>query len=140
MNKELVRSTLHFIEHVALVLILIATIVAIGQELMVMVENRLVRLSDLLLLFIYLEVIAMVGIYYEEHRLPVRYPIYIAMVALARYIILDSKDLSWQGLMGVGATITLLAAAVLIHRYGHVRYPYEKLPEAQAEKTEGKIM
>ena len=43
----------------------------------------------------------MVGIYYEEHQLPVRYPLYIAMVALARYLILDSKDLSWQGLMGV---------------------------------------
>ncbi|MEE9447689.1 MAG: phosphate-starvation-inducible PsiE family protein [Arenicellales bacterium] len=124
MNKNTVKHLLHFIEHVALVLILIATIVAIGQELMVMIDNKHVRLSDLLLLFIYLEVIAMIGIYYEEHRLPVRYPIYIAMVALARYIILDSKELSWQGLMGIGATILLLAIAVLIHRYGHVKFPY----------------
>lgn len=126
MNKETVKSILHTVEHIALVIILIATIVAIGQELMVMIENKLVRLSDLLLLFIYLEVITMVGIYYQDHKLPVRYPLYIAMVALARYIILDSKELSWQGLMGIGATIALLALAVLIHRYGHVKFPYYK--------------
>ncbi len=126
MNKNTVKMTLQFAEHIALVVIMIATIVAIGQELLLMIENRNVRLSDLLLLFIYLEVITMIGIYYEEHRLPVRYPLYIAMVALARYIILDSKDLSWQGLVGVGMTILLLAAAVFLHRLGHVKYPYHR--------------
>ena len=115
---------LHFAEHIALVIIMMATIVAIVQELLLMIENRHVRLSDLLLLFIYLEVITMIGVYYDEHRLPVRYPLYIAIVALARYIILDSKDLSWQGLIGLGTTILLLTAAVFLHRYGHVKYPY----------------
>ena len=124
MNKSTVKKALHFSEHIALVVIMVATVVAIVQELLLMIENRHVRLSDLLLLFIYLEVIAMIGIYYEEHRLPVRYPLYIAMVALARYIILDSKDLTWQGLIGIGVTILLLAAAVFLHRYGHVKYPY----------------
>ncbi len=136
MNKTAIRKVLHTIEHVALVIILLATMVAIAQELLVMLENRVVRLSDLLLLFIYLEVIAMVGIYYEEHQLPVRYPLYIAMVALARYLILDSKDLSWQGVMGIGATILLLAVAVLVHRFGHFRFPYEKkVAEAPSERN-----
>jgi len=134
MKKENVKKILHTIEQVALVIILLATLVAIGQELMLMFDNRLVRLSDLLLLFIYLEVISMIGIYYEDHKLPVRYPMYIAMVALARYIILDSKDLSWQGLMGVGATIILLAGAVLIHRYGHVKYPYYKVKNNKTDE------
>lgn len=130
MKKDVIRKVLHTIEHIALVLILAATIVAIGQELFVMIEARLVKLSDLLLLFIYLEVLAMIGIYYEEHQLPVRYPIYIAMVALARYLILDSKDLTWEGMMGIGFTILLLAIAVLIHRYGHAKFPYEKRDDA----------
>jgi len=123
-NKNTVKKALHFTEHIALVIIMIATVVAIGQELMLMIENRYVRLSDLLMLFIYLEVISMIGVYYEEHRLPVRYPLYIAIVALARYIILDSKELSWQGLMGIGATILLLTASVFLHRYGHAKFQY----------------
>ena len=45
-------------------------------------------------MFIYLEIIAMIQIYYTQHRLPIRFPIYIAIVALARYIILDSKSLA----------------------------------------------
>ncbi len=53
-----------------------------------------VTLADLLLLFIYLEVVAMVGVYLESGKLPVRMPIYIGIVALARYLALDSKDTS----------------------------------------------
>jgi protein PsiE len=123
MQKTTIRKGLELIENIALIIISIATVVAIGQELAVMVSNRSVHLSDLLLLFIYLEVIAMIGIYYDEHRLPVRYPLYIAMVALARFIILDSKELSWQGLMAVGATILLLALSILVHRYSKTRFP-----------------
>ena len=70
-----------------------ATIIAVGQEVFVMIDKMKVDLKDLLLLFIYLEIIAMIQIYYEQHRLPIRFPIYIAIVALSRYIILDSKSL-----------------------------------------------
>ena len=59
----------------------------------------------------------MIKIYYEQHRLPIRFPIYIAIVALARHIILDSKSLEpWQ-LLEVGITIILLTFSVLIVRY-----------------------
>ncbi len=124
-KKKTVQKLLHYIEEIGLLLILLATIVAVGQEVVVMVEARKVDLKDLLLLFIYLEIIAMIQIYYEQHRLPIRYPIYIAIVALSRYIILDSKSLDQWQLLEIGATIMILTISVLIVRYGHVKLPYD---------------
>jgi protein PsiE len=117
---------LRTIEQAGLGLITLATVVAIGEEVMKMVGVRTVTLADILLLFIYLEVIAMVAIYFESHRLPVRFPIYIAIVALARYLILDSKTMGPLGLIAVGGTIILLTVAVLVLRYGHVKFPYSE--------------
>ena len=127
---------LHYIEQFGLLVILIATIVAVGQEIMVMVNKLKVDLQDLLLLFIYLEIIAMVQIYYEQHRLPIRFPIYIAIVALARYIILDSKSLAQWQLLEVGLTVMVLTISVLIVRYGHVRLPYTVPDDHKKEDLE----
>ncbi len=127
MNKnQSVHRALHYIEQIGLLLIVIATIIAVGEELFVMLDKRHVDLRDLLLLFIYLEIIAMVKIYYVQHRLPIRFPIYIAIVALARYIILDSKSFAHWQLFETGLTIVLLTLAVLVVRYGHVRLPYSE--------------
>ncbi len=120
------KKVLEFVEQAGLALILIATVIAIGQEVWVIFEKQRVDLADLLLLFIYLEVVAMVGIYFESHSLPVRFPLYIAMVALARYLILDSKDMGWDHLLAVGAVILILALAILAIRFGHVRFPYRE--------------
>ncbi len=117
---------LQLIEQVGLGLITLATLVAIAEEVMKMVGVRAVTLADILLLFIYLEVIAMVAIYFESHRLPVRFPIYIAIVALARYLILDSKTMGPLGLIAVGGTIILLTVAVLVLRFGHAKFPYSE--------------
>lgn len=125
-KNKVVNNYLHYIEQIGLLLIVIATIIAVGQEIWVMIEKMKVDLKDLLLLFIYLEIIAMVKIYYEQHRLPIRFPIYIAIVALARYIILDSKSFAHWQLMEVGITILLLTLAVLVVRYGHVKLPYSE--------------
>ncbi len=126
-KNKAVHSFLHYIEQFGLLVILIATIIAVGQEVLVMIDHGRVDLKDLLLLFIYLEIVAMIQIYYEQHRLPIRFPIYIAIVALARYIILDSKSLEQWQLLEVGVTIMLLTIAVLIVRYGHVTLPYSTL-------------
>lgn len=70
--------------------------VAVGQEVGLMVQRGEVLLQDILLLFIYLEIFTMVGLYFSSGKLPVRYPVYIAMVAIARYIIIGLKDInSW---------------------------------------------
>lgn len=127
MNKNVaVKKTLHFTEQVGLFVIFIATIFAVGEEMMILIRERHVSLKDLLLLFIYLEIIAMIQIYYQQHRLPIRFPIYIAIVALARYIILDSKSFDQWQLLEVGITIVVLTIAVLVVRYGHVKLPYNE--------------
>jgi len=123
-KNKAVHRFLHYIEQLGLFIILIATVVAVGQEVMVMINHGKVDLKDLLLLFIYLEIIAMIQIYYEQHRLPIRFPIYIAIVALARYIILDSKSLGEGRLIEIGATIMILTISILVVRYGHIKLPY----------------
>jgi protein PsiE len=125
-GKELGIRSIEWVEYVGLAIIALATVVAIGQEVEVMVLAREVRLGDLLLLFIYLEVLTMVGLYVKSGQLPVRLPMYIAMVALARYLILDMKDLESWRVLAVAGAILLLAIAVLVIRYGHVRYPYDR--------------
>jgi protein PsiE len=116
--------TLRAAEDIGLAVIGLATMVAGWQEIQAMLTAGKVSLADLLLMFIYLEVLTMVGLYFESGKLPVRFPLYIGMVALARYLILDMKDLDVWRMLGVSLSIVLLAAAVLAIRYGHARYPY----------------
>jgi protein PsiE len=92
-----------------------------------------VALADLLLMFLFLEVLAMIGQYFKFGQLPVRFPLYIGMVALARYMILDLKEMSEWRMLAVALAIFLLTISVLAIRYGHVRYPYR---EDVGEKTE----
>jgi len=120
------NKTLKTLEITGLIIISIATIIAIGQEVWAMIQQGKVALSDLLLLFIYLEVITMIGIYYQKNMLPVRFPIYIAIVALARYIILGSKEMDPWEMLGIGVTLLVLTIAVFLVRLGHVKFPYEE--------------
>jgi len=120
------RKALRAVELVVLAVIGIATVVAIGQEIQKMVGIMEVHLGDLLLLFLYLEVLTMVAAYVESHKLPVRMPIYIAIVALARYLVLDIKDMGNWEMVAVAGAVLILALAVLAIRYGHVVFPYSK--------------
>ncbi len=115
---------LEVIENVGLIIIGLATVVAGFHEVALMVGNGKVTLADLLLMFLYLEVLTMVGLYYNSGKLPVRFPLYIAMVALARYLILDIKELDVWRMLAVSGSVLLIALAVLVIRYGHVRFPY----------------
>jgi protein PsiE len=118
------RVALTVIEQLGLLIIAVATVVAGYQEVMVMVDNARVTLADLLLMFLFLEVLTMVGLYYRSGKLPVRFPLYIALIALARYIILDVKEITELRMLAVAGAILLIAVAVLIIRFGHVRFPY----------------
>ncbi len=113
-------------ETIGLLVITLATLVAGVFEVRVMLAAGSVTLADLLLLFLYLEILAMVGVYFQSGQLPVRFPIYIAIVALARYLVLDMKSLDVWRMLGVAASMLLLAVAVLVIRYGHVRFPYNE--------------
>jgi|TARA_B100000780_G_scaffold278848_1_gene253999 protein PsiE len=102
------------IEKLLLILIMLATLVAVGAEIMHMVEYRTVELSDLLLLFIYAEVMGMLAAYYNSNRIPVTLPLIIAMTALSRMIILQSKELDKIVLIYESGSILLLSIAALI--------------------------
>jgi len=82
------RRTLYFFEGAGLIVIALATIYAGYQETLLMINNARVTLADLLLMFLYLEILTMVGLYFESGKLPVRFPLYIAMVAMAPGFIL----------------------------------------------------
>jgi len=123
-TSKLALTILHVIEQLGLLVIVIATIFAGVHEVDTMITNGVVTLADLLLMFLYLEILAMVSVYYRSGKLPVRFPIYIAIVALARFIVLDIKNMELMHLIAVSAAILLLSLAVLAVRYGHVRFPY----------------
>lgn len=119
-----VLRTLDIIEWAGLLVITAATIVAIGQEIRQMLVAQKVLLEDILLLFIFLEILTMVGLYFKSGKLPLRYPIYIAMVAIARYIIIGMKQIDGWTILAFAGAILVLALAVVAIRYGHVRLPY----------------
>jgi protein PsiE len=90
-----------------------------------MVAQGRASLSDILLLFIYLEIGAMVGIYFKTTRLPVRYLIYIAITALGRVLIeiVGAEHQTGMDLLIVAGAILLLSFSVLVLRFGSYRFP-----------------
>jgi phosphate starvation-inducible membrane PsiE len=90
-----------------------------------MVANGRASVEDILLLFIYLELGAMVGIYFKTKHMPVRFLIYVGITALTRLLVGDvatHHKLEW-GIVTVPVAILLLALANLVVRYGSARFP-----------------
>ncbi len=117
------KRLLRLIEHIVLGVIAFSTVIAIGVEILSMVQARSVTIADLLYLFIYLEVLAMVSIYLDSGKLPLNIPLYIAIVALARYLMLDMKSIDTWRMLGVAGATFLIALTVLVMRYGRARFP-----------------
>jgi len=90
-------------------------------------------IDDILLLFIYLELGAMVGIYFKTNHMPVRFLIYVAMTALTRMLIADvqAHHRPDMGIVLVSGAILLLAFATLVIRYGSFKYPSDR-PDSKA--------
>ncbi len=114
----------HILEAVLLVGITLATLFAMLEEFMHVFVERRVQLTDILLMFIYLEVLAMVQQFVMNGKIPVRYPIYIAMMAIARYITLGMKELDAVLVVWLSLAAFILAAATLLIRVGHHYWPY----------------
>ena len=102
--------------------ILIATSIAFVLEILHMVEIRDVNLPDLLLLFIYLEVIGMVTSYWRTQTIRLTYPLFIAITALARLIILQKKDIDPSTLIYEAGAILLLAVAIVILKFRRSKF------------------
>ena len=124
--KHPIMKSIQWVEWMGLFIITLATIVAVGQEVQILFDKKLVELHDILLLFIYLEIFAMVALYLTSGKLPVRYPIYIGIVAIARYIILDLKELQALDVIWLAVAILVLTFAALVLRFGHAKYPYNE--------------
>lgn len=126
-SNSLAIRVLHWVEWLVLVLIAVATLVAIGQEMVLMVYQRAVMMHNILLLFIFLEILTMVGLYFQSGKLPIRYPLYIAMVSIARYITISSMtDMDGWTTIGLSIALLVLAMTVLVIRYGHIHLPYDE--------------
>lgn len=103
----------------------IGTVAAMIHLIWKMTNSDGVTLTDLLLMFLYLEVFAMVGQYLKAGQLPVRFPLYIAMVSIARDLILRSGSNTELHLLAAAGAIVLIALGVLLIRYGQAKYPSE---------------
>ena len=109
-----VKNFIGFIEKLFLIIIAIFTVAAMGQEVFSLIESRRVELKDLLLMFIYAEVLGMLAAFYASHRIPITIPLFIAMTALSRLIILQGKDGNPSILLYESGAIILIAGACWI--------------------------
>ena len=118
--KDTVGSFVSFIEKAVILVILASTITAIIFEILKMINAQYVELADLLLLFIYVEVIGMVRVYMISNRVRMTYPLFIAITALSRLIILQGKDSNPELLLYEAGAIVLVAIAVVILRLRYI--------------------
>ena len=105
------------IQLIALVIILAATIIAFGIEIYQMIVVQKVTLADLLLLVLYLEVLAMVRVFWESQSIQITLPLFIAITALSRFIILQGKSINPEVLLYEAGAIVLIAIAILVLRF-----------------------
>ena len=105
------------IQLLTLIIILISTIIAIGSELYQMFKIQTVTLADLLLLFLYLEVLAMVRVFWDSQSIQITLPLFIAITALSRFIILQGKSINPEILVYEAGAILLIALAILVLRF-----------------------
>ena len=104
---------------ILMVIILISTVIAVGIEIYKMIQNRSVTLADLLLMFLYLEVLAMVRVFWNQQSISITLPLLIAITALARFIILQGKEMDPAALVYEAIAIVLIAGAIVILRLRH---------------------
>ena len=98
-------------------IILVSTVIAVGIEIKKMFLNQSVTLADLLLMFLYLEVLAMVRVFWDQQSISITLPLLIAITALARFIILQDKDQDPANLIYISLAILIVAAATVIIRF-----------------------
>jgi protein PsiE len=109
-----VRNIIRLVENAFLIIIAIFTVAAMGQEAFSLISRGRVELQDLLLMFIYAEVLGMLAAFYASHRIPITIPLFIAMTALSRLIILQGKEGDPSSLLYESGAIVLISGACWI--------------------------
>ncbi len=109
-------TSFHLLEHGLLIIIALLTIGAVAREIASVLTTMTVTLADILQMFLYTEVISMIGVFYTGRgsASPFVYPIFIAITALARLIVLQGKDMKPENIVFEASAILLLSVAILI--------------------------
>ena len=113
-------------EKTLLVIIAFLTAYAVLVEIVVILTERAVKLTDLLLLFIYAEVLGMVAAFYKYRKIPITVPIFIAITALCRLIILQGKGINTIDLLYESGAVSLLAMSALVIRWNLINLVHKK--------------
>tara|TARA_Y100001970_G_C13976662_1_gene720993 strand:- start:238 stop:624 length:387 start_codon:yes stop_codon:yes gene_type:complete len=116
------NNTIRNIQLTAVIFVLFSTIIAFVLEVKEMYENRNIELADLLLMFIYIEVIGLVRSYWETRAVRISYPLVIAITALARFIILQDKESDPTNLIYISLAILIVAIATVVIRFRNSKY------------------
>ena len=116
------NSAIRNIQLVAVIIVLVSTILAFLLEIIKMYEAQTVTLADLLLMFIYIEVIGLVRSYWESRAVRVIYPLIIAITALARYIILQDKESDPSTFIYLAFAILIVSIATVVIRFRRSKY------------------
>ena len=116
------NNKFEILEKLVLSILIVCTLIAIGQEILQMVQNQKVTLADILLLFIYIEVIGMIKEYWLAKVIRMSYPLFIAMTALARLIIMSAKDAEPIALIYESFSILIIAIAIVVLRARHLEF------------------
>ena len=116
------NQTIRNIQLTAVLIVLVSTVIAFFLEISEMYMNRDITLADLLLMFIYIEVIGLVRSYWETRAVRITYPLVIAITALARFIILQDKESDPSNLIYISVAILIVAIATVIIRFRNSKY------------------
>ena len=114
------NSNFEILEKIVLSILIVCTVIAIGMEIQEMIANLKVTLADILLLFIYIEIIGMIKEYWVAKVIRMSYPLFIAMTALARLIIMGRKDVEPSAYVYESVAILILAIAIVVLRVRHL--------------------
>ena len=116
------NNTIRNIQLTAVLFVLASTIVAFLLEVKEMYDNKNIELADLLLMFIYIEVIGLVKSYWETRSVRITYPLVIAITALARFIILQDKESDPSNLIYISIAILIVAIATVVIRFRNSKF------------------
>ena len=116
------NTTIRNIQLVAALIVLVATVIAFIFEIHEMYNKKAINLADLLLLFIYIEVIGLVRSYWETRSVRISYPLIIAITALARFIILQDKNDDPVVLLYISLAILVVALSTVVIRFRNSKY------------------
>ncbi len=124
---RMLSTLFRYVEKAVLVLVGGLSLLAIGQVLLGIPVHGKIRLEDVLLIFIFIEIMAMANVYFVRHAVPFTYPMFIAVTALSRLVVLQGKDVPFINLIYEGVAILLISGSILIIRFSH-RYSHDTPP------------